>query len=65
MGETTTIIRRRLHHWRTTVAGLCIWLAGPAMLIWPQYAAKISAVAFALAGTGLIAAPDSQNTDPK
>jgi len=63
MGETTLLIQKRIRHWRTTIAGIVCWLAPVALLIWPDQAAQITAIAFAVTGTGLIAAPDSKNTD--
>lgn len=61
MGETTTIIRKRIRHWKTTVAGVACFLAPVAAIIWPEYAAKINSVAMLLAGAGFIAAADAKH----
>jgi len=61
--STTLLIRRRLHHWRTTVAGIVTILAPVALILWPEHAVKITAAAFAFCGGGLTAAADSKNTD--
>jgi hypothetical protein len=61
--STTVIIRRRLRHWRTTLAGVVGMLGPIAALIWPEYALKILSISSAINGAGLVAAPDSKNTD--
>jgi len=64
MSETTIMIKRRIRHWKTTVAGVLAFLAPVACIIWPEYAGKIRDAALMIAGGGLIAAPDAKNTDP-
>jgi peptidoglycan/LPS O-acetylase OafA/YrhL len=63
-GHTTEIIRRRIRHWRTTLAGLACLLAPLAVAVWPQHADRIYAAAAALGGAGLIAAADAKKEKP-
>ena len=60
MGETTEIIRRRIHHWKTTVIGVVMILAPVALVVWPEHTAVIQQVIIALTGAGFIAAADAR-----
>jgi hypothetical protein len=66
MGETTEIIRRRVRHWKTTLAGVALMSAPVAVAIWPEHTALIQNIVAGLAGAGLMAAADaSPKTDKK
>lgn len=60
-GGTTEIIRRRIRHWKTTLAGIAT-IASPILVgIWPQHATTIVTACSALTGAGLIAAADASS----
>ena len=62
MSETTQIIRRRIRHWRTSLAGVAILAAPIALAIWPEQAPVIHRIVDALIGLGLISAADAART---
>jgi hypothetical protein len=65
MGETTEIIRRRIHHWKTTLAGIASILCPIiALFVPPEYSVKVLAAASMLSGAGLIAAADAGKQKP-
>lgn len=57
--STTEIIRRRIRHTKTTLAGLATILGPIAATVWPEHAGKIMLATSALTGAGLIAAADA------
>lgn len=59
MGETTEIIRKRIRHTKTTLAGIATILGPVAVALWPAHAGTITAITSALTGMGLIAAADA------
>ena len=62
---TTEIIRRRIRHWKTTVAGIAT-IASPVLVsIWPEHASTITAACAGLTGAGLIAAADASTIREK
>ena len=62
MSGTTELIRRRIHHWKTTVVGVAMILAPVAIAIWPQHSAAIQQAMIALTGAGFIAAADARKS---
>lgn len=65
MGETTQILHRRIRHWKTTIAGIATIVAPVLVILFPDYAAKITLIGSACTGWGLISAPDASNLKPK
>jgi len=64
MSDTTQFIRRRIQHWRTTLAGVAA-IVCPIVALFcpPELSNKILAVAVMLSGSGLIAASDAKKQD--
>ena len=61
MSETTEIIRRRIQHWKTTIAGIAgIVCPIIALFVPPEYSIKVLAAGAVLSGAGLIAAADAK-----
>ena len=60
--STTTIIRRRIRHWKTTIAGVAVLISPIVCGLWPQHAATITQIVLGLTGAGLIAAADGDKT---
>lgn len=60
-GNTTEFIRRRIRHWRTTLAGIAC-IVGPIIaVIYPEYAVKILTITLGLSGAGHLAGADGKN----
>lgn len=57
--STTQIIRKRIRHTKTTLAGIATIVGPVAVAIWPQHAGTITTVASVLTGLGLISAADA------
>jgi hypothetical protein len=57
--NTTEFIRRRIRHWKTTLAGIGGMLCPIAAIIWPHYADKILSISCLLSGWGLTLAADA------
>lgn len=63
--STTQFIRRRVHHWRTTLAGIAsIVCPVAALFLEPDLAVKVLSVSAVLSGAGLIAAADANKPTP-
>lgn len=58
--STTEIIRRRVRHWKTTIAGIATILGPILIAFFPEHAQAISMSASSLTGIGLIAAADAK-----
>lgn len=65
MGETTELIRKRIRHTKTTLAGIATILGPIAATLWPEHAGKIMLATSALTGAGLIAAADASASGVK
>lgn len=63
MGETTRIIKRRIRHIKTTVAGIATILGPILAAFFPEYAGKILIATSTLTGAGLLAAADGSHVD--
>jgi hypothetical protein len=58
--STTAFLRRRVRHWKTTLAGIAT-IAGPILMaLFPKWTLQISLVTATLTGSGLIAAADAK-----
>lgn len=58
--STTQFIRRRVRHWKTTLAGVAQIVCPIAIIFWPQEAQKIATLQGIVAGWGFICAADAQ-----
>jgi hypothetical protein len=60
-GHTTEFLRRRVWHWKTTIAGVGSIVCPIAAILWPQYAQKILLISSLFSGWGFITAADGSN----
>lgn len=60
-GSTTLLIRRRIRHWKTTLAGLATIATPILVILFPEQAAKITLIGSTFTGWGLISASDASN----
>ena len=59
--STTVFIRRRIHHWRTTAAGIAVILCPILVKVFPAYSETILSVGLALTGAGHLLGADARN----
>jgi len=57
-GNTTEFIRRRVYHWKTTVAGIGSLVCPIGAILFPSLSQKFNMLSGLFAGWGLIAAAD-------
>jgi hypothetical protein len=60
-GNTTEFIRRRIRHWKTTIAGIGLMVCPILSILIPAHADKIGMIASLLGGWGLMVAADGSN----
>ena len=60
-GNTTEFVRRRIRHWKTTVAGVGAMVCPILAILIPSHADKIGMISSLFAGWGLMSAADGSN----
>lgn len=62
--DTTQFIRRRIWHWKTTIAGVGSIVCPILAILFPAYAQKILLISSLFSGWGFIAAADGSKVPP-
>ena len=63
--HTTEFIRRRVRHWKTTIAGVGSIVCPILSIVFPSLAQKFALIASLFAGWGFITAADGSNVQDK